>query len=302
MTVRSLRMRLPRLALPLLLAAATPAAAQLVVEGLPWGSPQPEVRSRLEGLGWRFRGADQDGDEVFGGPAGSRAVAMLAEGRLVSLELEWPGTLPYVRARYDAATDSLRRLLGPPRAQDETGSTWVSDGATLSTWHSDGADGRPRPTAGLSGMGPGAMHELLRRSNAERAAPAGARLARTWVVVDAVLFRSDTSQSISLDAAGFAPAGPGRYRARMRQDWAFLRRLENGMKYAAALLELEIDCRATQARVLRATPVFARRPLPVALPGDDSRRWNAPAAASPESRAIRRSCELMRGGHPALRD
>lgn len=286
------------LALSSLLLAAAPADAQLTVAGLPWEAPGAEVRTRLERAGWRYVGTDQDGDQVYGGPRGSEAVAALAGGRLVGMEVRWPAaTRTAARTRYRAATDSLRRLYRAPTTVDEESTAWSADSVLLYTWISTGAGAHPGPGAGITAWGRGYDTEMERRSDAERAErqriESGQQAADSLLSGDWTIVFSDARVLTRLDSATFRAAGPGRFRARIREDWMFTRRLSNGMKYNATVREVEIDCRAGRARVLRTVAGYAGRPAPGTETGTVS-PWGAPAPQSPEGRAIRGSCERMR--------
>jgi len=284
------------------LGTAAPAAAQLTVARIPWGTPAAQVRARLEAQGWRFRGVDQDGDQVFGGPRGSEAVATLAAGGLVGMELRWPATRAAARARYRAATDSLRRGLGAHTTVDEESTAWSRGDTLLYTSIADGRGARPEPAAGITGWGPGYHAEMERRSDLERArrdsVEAGTLRRDPLLRGDWTRVYSDARVLTRLDSAGARRVGPGRYRIRVREDWMFTRRLANGMMYNAAVREMELDCRAPRVRVLRTTPAFADRSVagaPLAGAGGVPSAWEAPAPGSPEARAIRGSCGRLGG-------
>jgi hypothetical protein len=286
-------------AVPLLLAAfSAPAAAQLTVAGLAWEAPAADVRTRLERLGWRYVGTDQDGDQVYAGPRGSEAVATLASGRLVGMDLRWPvATVAASRVRYRAATDSLRRLYRAPTTVDEESTAWSADSVLLYTWISQGSGAHPGPGAGITAWGRGYDAEMTRRSEAERVErhriETGQQRPDSLLSGDWTIVYSDARVLTRLDSATFRAAGPDRFHARLREDWMFTRRLSNGMKYNATVRDVEIDCRAVRARVLRTVAGFALHAVPGTAAGTVS-AWGAPAPQSPEARAIRRSCEMMR--------
>ena len=255
------------LALSSLLLAAAPADAQLTVAGLAWDAPAADVRTRLERLGWRYVGTDQDGDQVYGGPRGSEAVAAFAGGRLVGMDLRWPSaTASAARTRYRVATDSLRRPYRAPTTVDEESTAWAADSVLLYTWISQGGGAHPGPGAGITAWGRGYDAEMDRRSDAERGEAAriesGQQRADSLLSGDWTIVFSNARVLTRLDSATFRAAGPGRFRARIREDWMFARRLSNGMKYDATVRDVEIDCRASRARVLRTVAGYAGRSAP----------------------------------------
>lgn len=298
MTRRSRRRLSLAIAISIVAVPATTASAQLTVAGLAWGTPAAQVRTHLEARGWRFRGADQDGDHVFGGPAASEAVATLADGRLVGMEMRWPSTAAGARARYRAITGSLRRAHGRPATVDDESITWSRGDSLVYGWLGDGRGASPEPAAGITGWGPGYHAEIERRSQLEREETerirAGRQAPDSLLAGDWEIVFSNAHVLTRLDVAGARPAGPGRYRARLREDWMFTRRLASGTKYSLAVREMEIDCRAMQARVLRIIPGWAEHSA-AAGPVPGAAAWTAPATGSPEDRAIRKSCALMHG-------
>lgn len=298
--LHSLHPVLAAAAAALLLAFSRPAGAQLTMAGLAWGTPAAQVRAGLERQGWRFRGVDQDGDQVFGGPRASEAVATLDSAGLVGVELRWPGTPAGVRARYRVVADSLRRVLGPPARSDEESVTWERGGAGLWAWTAGPGGGNPELSAGITARGPAFDAELERRSDAERAEneriEAGEQPRDTLLVGDWMRAYSDARVLASFDSMGAVRVGPGVWRTRFRESWMFTRRLENGTMYSGAVREVEIDCRTRRERLLRTVPFHARRSAPVVEVPPARRRWSAPAPGSAEAREIRRACEVLGAG------
>lgn len=282
----------------LLLAFAGMARAQLTVGGVAWGTPAAQARARFAEQGYRFRGADQDGDLVFWGPARSELVVTLDSAGVAGVELTQTGTAAQARARYTALADSLRRALGAPTSRDETSAAWERGGATLSAWHgSTGDAAREGPTAGITARGPGFDAEIERRSGAERAVndrlESGEQPRDTLMVGDWMRTYSDTRVLASFDSSGSVRVGPGVYRTRFRESWMFTRRLENGTKYTGAVRTVEIDCGALRERLLRTVPFYGRTSSPPEDVSPAEQRWTTPAAGSAEAREIRRGCELL---------
>jgi len=279
-------------------AVATPAAAQLTIGGVAWGTPAAQARARLAEQGYRLRGADQDGDLVFWGPRRSELVVTLAPAGVIGVALEWPGTPSQVRARYTTLADSLRRALGAPTSREEASVAWERGGARLTAWHgSTGDAARAGPTAGITARGPGFDAEIERRSDAERAASdrleSGAQPRDTMIVGDWMRVYSDTRVLASFDSSGSVRVGPGVYRTRIRESWMFTRRLENGTKYDGAVRTVEIDCGGMRERLLRTVPFYDRRSSPPVDVPSAGQSWTVPAAASAEGREIRRACALL---------
>jgi len=295
---------LARFSRSLLIAAAAcvaltaPAAAQLTFGGVAWGTPAAQARARFAEQGYRFRGADQDGDLVFWGPQRSELVVTLAPAGVAGVALEWPGTAAQARARYAALADSLRRALGAPTTREEGSVAWERGGARLSAWHGGTGDAaRAGPTAGLTARGPGFDAEIERRSDAERAESdrreQGEQPRDTLLVGDWMRVYSDTRVLASFDSAGSVRVGPAVYRTRIRESWMFTRRLENGTKYDGAVRTVEIDCGGMRERLLRTVPFYDRRSSPPHDVAPAAQRWSTPAATSAEGRELRRACALM---------
>jgi hypothetical protein len=283
--------------------SAAPAAAQLTFHGIAWGTPGPRARAIVEARGYRFRGADQDGDLVFWGPLRSELVVTVSPAGVVAVEEAWPGTQGQARARYRAAADSLRRIHGPPteRAESddlpgEASVTWKRDSVALIVMYADRGVARETPRAEVRAQGAGLWPEIDRRSDLERAETAriesGEHPRDTLLVGDWMRVYSDGRYLTSFDSAGTVRTGPGVYRTRIRDNWMFMRRLENGIKYSGEVRAVEIDCRAMRERRLSFVPFYGRVSSPTVVIPPEQRRWSTPAATSPEGRAIRRACQL----------
>jgi hypothetical protein len=287
-----------------LAACATPAAAQLTFHGIAWGTPGPQARARVEAKGYRFRGADQDGDLVFWGPLRSQLVLTVAPVGVVAVEETWPGTQAQARARYRVAADSLRRIHGPPAESDdapgESGMTWKRDSVALTAMYADRGVVRETPRAEIRAQSAGFWAEINRRSDLERAEneriESGEQPRDTLLVGDWMRVYSDGRYLTSFDSAGTVRAGPGVYRTRIRDNWMFMRRLENGIKYSGEVRTVEIDCRSMRERRLSFVPFYGRISSPMVVIPPTERRWSTPAATSPEGRAIRRACQLSGAG------
>jgi hypothetical protein len=280
--------------------STTPAAAQLTFHGIAWGTSAEQARTRLVAQGYRFRGADQEGDLVFWGPLRAELVVTVAPSGVVAVEEEWPGTLAQVRARFRAQADSVRRALGPPTRTEEMSAAWERGGAYLSVWYTDRAPALRAPQGGISARGPGFDAEIDRRSDLERAEDdrieRGVQARDTLLVGDWMRAYSDTRVLASFDSSGTVRVSPGVYRTRFRESWMFTRRLENGIKYTGAVREVEIDCRTLRERLLRTVFFYTRRAQATVEVPPAQRRWSTPAAASAEGREIRRACQLSGAG------
>ncbi len=285
-----------------LAAYATPAAAQLTFHGIAWGTPGPQARARVEAKGYRFRGADQDGDLVFWGPFRSQLVVTVSPGGVVAVEESWPGTQAQARARYRAAADSLRRVHGPPAesedAPGESAVTWKRDSVALTAMYADRGVVRETPQAEVRAHGADYWAEIERRSDLERADDERreGQPRDTLLVGDWMRAYSDGRYLTSFDSAGTVRVSPGVYRTRIRDNWMFMRRLENGIKYSGEVRTVEIDCRTMRERRLSFVPMYDQKSVVTVVVSPAERRWSTPAATSPEGRAIRRACQLSGAG------
>lgn len=287
-----------------LAAYATPAAAQLTFHGIAWGTPGPRARAMVEAKGYRFRGADQDGDLVFWGPLRSVLVVTVSPAGVVAVEETWPGTQVQARARYRAAADSLRRVHGPPaeseNAPGESSVTWKRDSVSLTAMYADRGVARETPQAEVSAHGADLWAEIERRSDQERAdderREREGQPRDTLLVGDWMRAYSDGRYLTSFDSAGTVRVSPGVYRTRFREHWMFTRRLENGIKYSGEVRTVEIDCRGMRERRLSFVAMYGQRSVLTVVIPPAERRWSTPAATAPGGRAIRRACQLSGAG------
>ncbi|HEU4559581.1 MAG TPA: hypothetical protein VFS20_17145 [Longimicrobium sp.] len=258
----------------------------------------------MEAKGYRFRGADQDGDLVFWGPLRSELVLTVSPAGVVGVQEIWPGTQAQARARYRVVADSLRRVHGRPnRSEDAPGESsvaWERDSVTLTVAYGDRGVVRETPRAEVRAHSPGYWAEIERRSDLERAEneriASGEQPRDTLLVGDWMRVYSDGRYLTSFDSAGTVRVSPGVYRTRIRDNWMFTRRLENGILYNGEVRTVEIDCQAMRERRLSFVPFYGRKSSPTVVIPPAQRRWSTPAATSPEGRAIRRACQLSGAG------
>lgn len=303
--MRPPRLRFLSIALPLLLTpfAHAPAGAQLTVEGLAWGTPAAQVRTQLEARGYRFRGVDQAGEHVFGGPGPSEVAAMFDSAGLVQAVVTWPSTVTAARRRFRVLADSLRTVLGCPRTLEGNGSelTWERDGVKLTAIFDDRRRERGEAITSLVGETPGAtaerdrLHAIAeaesRRNYAAGSFPRDSVLEGAWV-----LTAGDRRNQVLLDTLTITQAGPGVFRVRIREEWRDLFRMMDGRFYDAELRSVEMDCAAGRWRRLRTLRFAGRDPIPALsrLPPAEWAEWTAPAAGTKYGRALRQSCEFAR--------
>ena len=299
--------RLPFIAVvpPLLLIAFAhaPAGAQLTVEGLAWGTPAAQVRTQLEASGYRFRGVDQAGEHVFGGPGPSEVAAMFDSAGLVQAVLAWPASVTAARRRFRVLADSLRTVLGRPRTLDRTGNelTWERDGVKLTALFDDRRRGGGQAITSLVGETPRAAAERdrlnaiaeaeSRRNYAAGSFPRDSALEGAWV-----LTAGDRWNQVLLDTLTVTQSDPGVFRVRIREEWRNGFRMMDGRFYDGELRSVEMDCAAGRWRRLRTLRFAAGGPiaaLPLLAPAEWA-EWTAPAAGTKHGRALRRSCELAR--------
>ena len=118
--MRVLLRHLPLLALPLALLGC--AAGELAFAGIPWESEAAEVRGMMAQRGFEFlSAANHHGDELYAGIyAGRRAVAVarLAEGRLVKLEIALQPETGLFRAMEDRLGTRYGDRSGIARVED----------------------------------------------------------------------------------------------------------------------------------------------------------------------------------------
>jgi len=291
-------------ALLLSLCATAPAAAQLAVEGLAWGTPPPRVRAELEARGYRFRGVDDAADHVFGASGPAELVATYDSAGLVEVEVSWPGTPAQASRRFRALADSLRRALGPPGETGDSGRelTWARGGVTLLAIHDARRRAYGEAVTLLAGQGPGSAAERERRYQAasaesQRMYASGSYPPDTLRAGDWVRVAGGRGDEVLLDTVRVTAAAPGVYRVRIREEWRHVVRMLNGRTYAGEQRYVEIDCGRQRWRRLRTVRLAGGSPvvaLPLAQPAAWA-GWTAPAAATVDGRALRRSCVFLRG-------
>lgn len=289
------------LLLPLLVVAAAPAPApaQLTFAGIPWGTPADSAAARLQRADYPFRGTDQDGDRVFRGPDGADLVATMDSTGLVGVEVYWRHEPDQLPVRYALLADSLRAAHGPPDDEESEVQdfvTWSRGGEVLELFL------RPRG-AGLDSLlvlshrAPGFDAEMDRRFEAERAEMEYERVhgpADTTAVGDWQIAYSDFRVLTRVDTVQFTRLGDRRYRARFLDQWMATRRLDNGLKYNAALTEVELDCRRMRTRLLRTVHLYALRAAAALDVPEAERRWYRPPRGSNDARAVAAACAALR--------
>lgn len=271
------------------------AAAQLEFRGIPWGASPDDARAAIERAGHPFRGQDQDGDHVFGGPDRMDVVAMFDSAGLVYVESTWlddPDGLP---ARFERLGDSLRASLGAPDTANEDEyerfMRWRRDGAELELFFRPRGGGLDTALT-VKHYGPGWEAEDLRRAEAWQHRAEGER--DTTGVGDwhqafggfRVLIRVDTVKYTRLDGQ--------RYLARILHDWTQLYRTPSGLMYSAAVADLELDCGRMRTRLHRRVFLYDTDALPdpEVIP-EAERQWSRPVAGSPDDVAIREACTAL---------
>ncbi|HEU0299523.1 MAG TPA: hypothetical protein VFR37_08720 [Longimicrobium sp.] len=294
--------RLPLRSLLVLLAivlAAGDASAQLEFAGIPWGTPVDSASARIQRAGYAFRGEDQLGDRVFGGPDGMDLVAMFDSTGLVLVEATWMDRPELLPARYERMADSMRRALGAPDTANadeyERFGTWKRGEAVLDLFFRPRGGGLDTALI-LRHAGPGYEAEYERRDLAWEARGAEERAngtSDTTGVGDWENAFSDFRVMIRVDTTRYTRLAPGLFRARFRHDWMQRRRLENGMLYSAAITFAELDCQAVATRPYRVIRMYDFRALPVVFIRQADRRWVRPAPRSPDDSALRRACEVL---------
>jgi hypothetical protein len=287
-----------RFLLPLLAALALSvgdAAAQLEFRGIAWGTSPDSTRAAIERAGYPFRGVDQDGDWVFGGPEPMDVVAMFDSAGLVYVEMQWmeePDRLP---ARYERMADSMRRALGAPDSahadEYERYVRWLRGGADLELFFRPRGGGLDTALT-VRHYGPGWQAEDLRRSEAWTGEEESE--ADTIGYGEYHQAFGGFRTLIRVDTVRFTRLGPQRYLARFREDHMQSRRLPNGLRYGATVADVELDCQRMRTRAQRTFYLYNIRVLAHTEDVPEAeRQWSQPVAGSPDEIAIRDACQVL---------
>jgi hypothetical protein len=271
------------------------AAAQLEFRGIAWGTPPDGTRAAIERAGYPFRGVDQDGDWVFGGPESLDLVAMFDSAGLVYVEQQWMQAPDGLPARYERMADSLRRHLGAPDTTNadeyERFMVWRRGGAELELFFRPRGGGLDTALT-VRHHGPGWGAEDLRRMEAweEREESEADTIGYGEYHQAFGGFRT----LIRVDTVRFTRLGPQRYLARFREDKMQMRRLPNGLMYGATVADVELDCRQMRTRAHRTFYLHNIRVLAHTEEVPEAeRRWTRPVPGSPDDIAIRDACEVL---------
>ncbi len=285
------------LVLAALAAAVDDAPAQLEFRGIAWGTPPDGVRAALERVGHPFRGMDQEGDQVFGGPGSVDLVAMFDSAGLVYVEQQWregPDGLP---ARYARLADSLRAHLGAPDTANADGDeyerfmVWRRGQAELELFFRPRGGGLDTALT-VRHHGPGWGAEDLRRAEAWDAR--GESDADTIGYGEYHQAFGGFRTLIRVDTVRFTRLDPHRFLARVREDRMQMRRLPNGLMYGATVTDVELDCRQMRTRAHRTFYLYNVRVLAhTEQVREADRRWAQPVPGSPDDIALRDACEVL---------
>lgn len=245
--------------------------------GLRWGLPADSVRPRLESLGWRFTGTSEHGDPIFRlGEVGAQAV--IANGRLVRVNVVHPTTAAQHEARLRFIVDSLTTAYGPPSGTSEHGTAWEGSLSSLGATSDVFQDGQSAAVTVMY-VGPGAELEQDRRAGKPEPFPA---LPEGWIE----LARS-SDRRMSIDTASITAPGRGVYRAGIRFD--LLEPQTNaGQRYDAITYERDHDCTGRRMRV--SDVVLHLQGQPVKTVGDGS--WTPARPDTNQGMELDLACEL----------
>ncbi|HET7461410.1 MAG TPA: hypothetical protein VFJ82_09175 [Longimicrobium sp.] len=296
-----------------ILQAPRAADAQLTVFGLPWGASPAAVRTAAQARGYRFRGVDQFGTHVFGGPGNAEMLAEFVPAGMMRIELRWPGPPPAARRRYTALADSLRRVLGPSRpAEGGPSRAWLGRDASLEVSY-DVRSGRAQGEAvaslaatslrlaqvnsrELERQAEAATTESQRRYAENQPIPRDTAFNRDWRLV-----AGNREDMVLLDLASATRLAGGIHRVRLLEEWRHPRRLENGLLYDGELRVLEIDCARRRWRLLRTLHALEEKRVEGAALESSSPTWAAPAAATWDGRVLRAACTAVARRAPSPR-
>lgn len=279
--------------------SAADAAAQMEFAGIPWGTPPRETADRLQALGYRLRGVDQEGDWVFRGPDGAEVIAVMDTAGLISVDVRWYERPDEFPRRLQVLVDSLTAAFGEPLNREEESAVWNRQEAWVHLFMRRAYGGRDSMLF-LAHTRPGGLGDEPRR----RAAMADAReahLARHGPDPAAAgewhLLWDEIWVETRVDTAHSAATGIARYRARMLEHWQEPQRLENGLMYDGVLTEVELDCKEFRRRLHRTVFVFYQAPVAIVDVPEAERAWFRPEPEQLDGYLLRDACVVLDRQH-----
>ncbi|WP_420130656.1 hypothetical protein [Longimicrobium sp.] len=278
-----------------LILAPVSAAAQLTFGGIPWGTPVDSATAAIQRAGYVPRGQDQNGDWLFLGPDSADVVAMFDSAGLVGVGLDWfkaPDSLPGL---YTRVADAMAADLGPPadRLSDvaERISNWYLDGVNVMLYLRPRGDGLDSLLVAHYG-GPGWDAEFERRLAAQQArldheyaeGPTDSILMGAWLTL-----HNDNTARIQVDTAAYVVLGDSLFGVRLLYHWAQPRRLENGMIYDGAHVQMELECGAREAMLVHTVPVYGYQ----TLTPRDGPWWLPPLPGTYHPHVVAAACDAL---------
>ncbi|HEU4454169.1 MAG TPA: hypothetical protein VFR81_13960 [Longimicrobium sp.] len=249
-----IHIRVTRALATLALSCAAPAAAaaqqqNATYAGIPWEMSADSFRARLDAAGMRHVRTMENGDLRFRNDADAIVMAMVRQGRVVSVEAFVPAPADSLQARYRAAVDSLRGVYGAPGARTDSMSAWIVGNSRLAVVPRAAGSGPPHLYYFHSG--PGYGDELARRSDVDDKFPA---LEPEWTILAV-----SPEARYAIDTVSVQRRSPGVYRARLRIDYAGPVDDPSG-RHDSIIYAADYDCtgRRTQLRS-RAVTLAGRR-------------------------------------------
>jgi hypothetical protein len=279
-----------------LAACPTDAAAQLEFGGIPWGSPSPQTADRLQSMGYRLLGPDQNADLVFRGGEDELLVATMSrEEGLVRVEVEWTGDPARLPVRYARLADSLQGALGAPDARESGGMSWNRGEEWINIWLLP-AQPQLDSTVVLIHTGPANRAEQLQRRDmlqgiAERRSrlgPADSAGVGAWAEAE----RAHRWQLL-VDTAQVQALADGVFGVRLLDRWMDVRRLDNGLAYDSAIRTAEVDCRQPRLRLHETLSLYQDVTARTSPVPPDQRQWVRPDPGSAAESSLRAVCRVL---------